>query len=178
MLASSFGTNPCMLFGCRRLFGRSRRRTRAPQNWLHARLDSLPTPHDQQHTENVRQQRSPVALNVQAVDCLLCPTVFPQPVRFASETRRRREAFSSVCSHRTPRVSSLQSESPSARTPSPYGIHRKTAAFSISRIDTNRQCLDLLRQCTVSVAQSPASPASDSSFMHWLGVKDAVSRDH
>lgn len=56
-------------------------------------------------------------------------------------------------------------------------VHRKTAAFSIDRIDTNRQYLDLFRQCTVSGAHSSASLPSDSSFMHWLGVKSAVSRD-
>ncbi len=55
--------------------------------------------------------------------------------------------------------------------------HRKTATFLIDRVDTNRQYLDLLRQCTVSGAQSSASLTSDSSFTHWLGVKSAVSRD-
>ena len=87
-------------------------------------------------------------------------------VRSASETHHRREDFSSAYSRRMPSVSSLQSEPPSARTPSPYGIHRKTAAFSIDRIDTTRQCLDPLRQCMASVAQSPAYLALDSSFMH------------
>jgi hypothetical protein len=71
-------------------------------------------------------------------------------VRSASETHHRREASSSAYNHRIPPVSSLQSELPSARTPSPHGIHRKTVAFSIDRIDTNRQCLDPLRQCRES----------------------------
>ena len=126
--------------------------------------DSLLAPHDEQHTEHVRQQRSPVVLDVQAVECLLCPIVFPQRVRSASEARRRREALLSAYSHRTPCVSSLQRESPSARTPSLYVIHRKMAALSIARSDTNSWCLDLSRQCMVSFSnhrpfwyQTPAS---------------------
>ena len=99
-------------------------------------------------------------------------------VRSASETHYRREDFSSAYSHRMPPVSSLRSELPSAKTPSPHGTHRKTIAFSINRIDTNRQCLDLLRQCRASVAQSPAYQASDFSFIHSLGVSGEVASDH
>ena len=64
--------------------------------------------------------------------------VFPQLVRSAGETNPNRAAFSSAYSYRTLLVSSLQSESPSASTSPLYGIHRKTAAFSIARIDTTR----------------------------------------
>jgi hypothetical protein len=39
----------------------------------------------------------------------------------------------------------LQSGPASERTPSPHRIHRKTAAFSINHIDTNRQSLAPLR---------------------------------
>jgi hypothetical protein len=99
-------------------------------------------------------------------------------VRSASETQHRREDASSTYSHRMPPVSSLRSELPSARTPSPHGTHRKMVAFSIDRIDINRQCLYLLRQCRASVAQSPAYQASDSSFMHSLGVCGEVASDH
>ena len=99
-------------------------------------------------------------------------------IRFSCELHHREEAFSSAYSHRMPPVFSLQSGSSSAKIPSLYGIHRKMAAFLIVHIDTNRQCLDPLRECRVSVAQSPASRALDSSFRHSLFLRGEAFSDH
>lgn len=93
------------------------------------------------------------------------------PVRAGSETHRTGEVSPFACNRRMPPVSFLQSEPASERIPSPYGIHRKTAAFSIGHIDTNRQCLAPLRQCMAFVSQSPVYLAWDSFFVHVLGAR-------
>jgi hypothetical protein len=142
-------------------------RTRERPSWLHAPPHSLSAPHDQQHTDNVHQQRFPVALGVQAVECQLSQQFFSsllaprvrlvaegRPCRLLIATERHTFLLFKVNLHR--RVH-----------PSLFGIHRKTAAFSLARIDTKKRCPDLPQQRIVSVGQSPALLVSGSSVIHW-----------